>query len=193
MISQVYDFRTNYLRLESWKNWYVNLVMNDGLVIRRGKNRQQQSKDGQKGATNVVYEYDDELAIEVFKYRKALVDFGESSVTRAPRPSRVQFRVGQVVRHKQLDLVGVIIGWDERAQAPISWIQRNYVDEDERDRYVQQPHYLILVDEKFQAKYSGKAYVVQDDIEVVQNNQVGYLISAKPNERFIKIAYLIFI
>ncbi len=37
----------------------------------------------------------------------------ESSLTRSPRPSKVFYRVGQVVRHKILGYHGVIIGWDE--------------------------------------------------------------------------------
>lgn len=47
-------------------------------------------------------------------------------MTRSPRPSKVQFKVGQVIKHKNLDLYGVIVGWDEVAQAPQNWIDRNY-------------------------------------------------------------------
>ena len=35
-----------------------------------------------------------------------------------------------------------------------------------------QPHYLILVDEKYQNMYASKAYIVQEDIEIVSNTQV---------------------
>lgn len=37
-------------------------------------------------------------------------------MTRSPRPSKVLFRVGQVVRHKIKGFYGVIIGWDATAQ-----------------------------------------------------------------------------
>ena len=40
------------------------------------------------------------------------------------------------------------------------------------DRLVKQPHYLILVDEKFQKKFTGKAYIAQERIEIVSNYKV---------------------
>ena len=40
------------------------------------------------------------------------------------------------------------------------------------DRLVKQPHYLILVDEKFQKKFTGKAYIAQEHIEIVSNYKV---------------------
>ena len=51
-------------------------------------------------------------------------------MTRSPRPSKVLYRVGQVIRHKRLNIRGVIIGWDENAKAPIDWIERNYSEEE---------------------------------------------------------------
>lgn len=130
MIAQFYDFKTNYLNVESWRKWYVDLVMDETRGRKRWQpgNRKEQDQKKQQANEQLLksVDYDDELALEVLAYRKNLVDFGESSVTRAPRPSRVLYRVGQVIRHKHLDLVGVIIGWDERAMAPASWIDRNY-------------------------------------------------------------------
>lgn len=143
MISQFYDFKSNYMSLESWKKWYVSLLTIDSNRANRGKSSssssRKQSQGGGEGESNNEETWsgadsDDELAIEVLKYRKALTDFGESAVTRAPRPSSVHFRVGQVVKHKQLDLKGVIIGWDDRAQAPNSWLHRNYVVEEVRKK-----------------------------------------------------------
>lgn len=139
MISQFYDLKTNYLSIESWKNWYIKYLSDEYWDIgNRGQPRQRSSnKDGETKQTHSDNDEDnDELAIEVLKYRKTLVDFGESGRTRAPRPSKVSFKVGQVVRHKQLDLVGVIIGWDERAKAPTTWIQRNYVQEEVKNRFL---------------------------------------------------------
>ena len=37
---------------------------------------------------------------------------------------------------------------------------------------VEQPHYLILIDEKYQALFTNKAYFAQDQIQVVSNSQV---------------------
>lgn len=120
------DLKENYLSLESWKKWYINLVMDEARMMKR--NRKQQHQQLKKDLES--FDYDDDIAIEVFTYRKSLVDFGESSVTRMPRPSRVLYRVGQVVRHKKFALTGVIIGWDEKCQAPTNWIERNYVLEE---------------------------------------------------------------
>ncbi len=40
------------------------------------------------------------------------------------------------------------------------------------ETYVDQPHYLILVDKNFQNEFQHKAYVVESDIEVTTNIQV---------------------
>lgn len=36
------------------------------------------------------------------------------------------------MKHKALDLYGVIIGWDEKAMATDEWLQRNYDSKDVR-------------------------------------------------------------
>lgn len=40
-------------------------------------------------------------------------------VRRTPRPNNVQFRVGQVVKHKKLGYRAVIIGWDPKARVSL--------------------------------------------------------------------------
>jgi hypothetical protein len=40
------------------------------------------------------------------------------------------------------------------------------------DKFIAQPHYLILVDKPNQGKYAQKAYLAQSEIEVVANKQV---------------------
>jgi hemimethylated DNA binding protein len=35
----------------------------------------------------------------------------------------VQYRVGQVIRHKKWGYLGVIVGWDSTAKAPEDWLQ----------------------------------------------------------------------
>merc|ERR1719436_2027717 len=62
-------------------------------------------------------------AVEVFKFRDKDGFFGQSPEPRDARPPHVQFRVGQVVKHKRWGYRGVIIGWDETARAPASWIE----------------------------------------------------------------------
>lgn len=136
MITQYYDFKSNYLTFDSWKKWYISLVIDEArdasadILIKRSR---------QKSTTTATTWHDNaedyDVALEVLTYRKNLADFGESSVTRSPRPSRVRFRVGQVIRHKRFDLIGVIIGWDERAHAPSSWIERNYNLDEVRQKH----------------------------------------------------------
>ena len=35
-----------------------------------------------------------------------------------------------MIKHKRLNIKGVIIGWDEKAKAPDEWIDRNYSEEE---------------------------------------------------------------
>ena len=55
-------------------------------------------------------------AKEVEDYLMEEVYFGQSKTPRNHRPSSVSFGVGQVVRHKMAEYVGVIIGWDTVAK-----------------------------------------------------------------------------
>ncbi|CAF0951483.1 unnamed protein product [Brachionus calyciflorus] len=162
LMVSVRDFRKNYFTIESWKKWYISFVIENenNLVLRKPK------------PGDVNYNGDD-LAIEVLKYRKQSINFAESSKIRSPRPSdeKVKFRVGHVVYNKRLDIYGVIIGWDEECHAPETWIDRNY-EPQERERLMNQPHYLLLVDEKYQDKFSGKVYVYQDDLERVFDRKI---------------------
>lgn len=41
-----------------------------------------------------------------------------------------------------------------------------------REILLEQPHYLILVDAKYSNQFSGKAYVAQEQIELVLNTPV---------------------
>ena len=55
----------------------------------------------------------------------------------------IDFKVGQVIKHKKWGYNGVIIGWDETAKAPREWIKRNH---GENKHWKRQPNYSILVD-----------------------------------------------
>ena len=51
-----------------------------------------------------------------FREEKGGGHFASSARPRNPRPPHVEFRVGQVVKHKLWGYHGVIIGWDETAK-----------------------------------------------------------------------------
>lgn len=55
-------------------------------------------------------------AYEVLRYRQERGFFTSSLSVRWKRPSHVQFRVGQVVKHRSEGYTGVIVGWDVKAR-----------------------------------------------------------------------------
>ena len=59
-----------------------------------------------------------EFSPQVLKFReeKGGGHFASSAQPRNPRPPHVEFRVGQVIKHKLWGYHGVIIGWDETAK-----------------------------------------------------------------------------
>ena len=54
------------------------------------------------------------IQLQVLKYREKDGHFTQSAAVRDPKPPHVQYRVGQVVKHKLWGYHGVIIGWDEQ-------------------------------------------------------------------------------
>ena len=97
--------------------------------------------------TNTVFDPNDELgespALEVMKYRETQQFFGQSTIVRYPKAPHIQFRVGQVVKHKKWGYRGVIIAWDETAKAPEEWLKAMHKENKE---WRNQPNYSILVD-----------------------------------------------
>ena len=59
------------------------------------------------------------VAKEVEEYRLKEVYFGQSKKPREYRTSSIRYSVGQVVRHREDEYVGVIIGWDRVAQVSV--------------------------------------------------------------------------
>ncbi len=57
----------------------------------------------------------EEVEVRDDKYMYDNVYFARSSTPRVNRPEHVALRVGDVVRHKEQGLYGVVIGWDEHA------------------------------------------------------------------------------
>ncbi|KAL6729140.1 hypothetical protein Aduo_000223 [Ancylostoma duodenale] len=78
------------------------------------------------------------------------------------RAPHVQWRVGQVVKHKVHGYRGVIIGWDLTAKASKEFIER--VHKGNKD-FADKPNYAILIDVRDRL-IPQLGYVVQDNIEL---------------------------
>uniref|UniRef100_A0AC34QRB3 Hemimethylated DNA-binding domain-containing protein n=1 Tax=Panagrolaimus sp. JU765 TaxID=591449 RepID=A0AC34QRB3_9BILA len=70
--------------------------------------------------------------------------FGLGIKLRDPKPPNVIFSVGDVVYHKTLKYKGVIVGWDEKENAPEKWLKA--VRGSITDRGESQPNYAVLID-----------------------------------------------
>jgi len=72
--------------------------------------------------------------------------FATSPKPRRRRPSEVLYRVGQIVFHRQLEVRGVVMGWDEVAVAPLHWLKQVYgVTNTE---IYEEPHYTVICDQR---------------------------------------------
>lgn len=95
--------------------------------------------------------------------------FATSTQPRSPRPSNVHFRVGQVIKHKIWGYRGVIIGWDEVAVAPVSWMNMNHPPD--KPHWRTMPNYSILVDTRDRLP-PQITYVPQENIEIASKTQI---------------------
>jgi len=151
-VTQITEIRENWLRVEPWRKWcwgFMHLRLRD-----------------------LLDPYADPLgecpAVEVFRLRDKNGYFGQSTEPRDVRPPHIQFRVGQVIKHKKWGYRGVIIGWDEKARAPQEWLAQMHQD---NDRWQHQPNYAILVDTRDRAA-PQITYVPQENIEVVKHTKI---------------------
>ena len=108
------------------------------------------------------------VAVEVMKYRSDVGYFGNNPEPRLVRPVKVKYRIGQVFRHKSMGYHGIIIGWDEHARAPDSWLVNNYGSAAIEKQL--EPHYAVLPDESENDKI--QMYISQDDIEIVTSKKI---------------------
>ncbi|KAJ1527706.1 hypothetical protein ONE63_007665 [Megalurothrips usitatus] len=116
-------------------------------------------------------------AYEVLRFRQERGYFASSRNIRWKRPSHMQFRIGQVVKHRNEGYTGVIIGWDLKARASETWLFREYGDLQALRNW---PHYAILVDERDPISTATMApeatYVVQQELELMPNTEVQHSI-----------------
>jgi hypothetical protein len=77
LVKSIYSFKKNYIELESWKKWYLDLVLDKPVPYKAGGG-------GRRGGVGSSLTFghkqranndDDELAVEVLVYRKNLIDF----------------------------------------------------------------------------------------------------------------------
>ncbi|OZC07770.1 hemimethylated DNA binding domain protein [Onchocerca flexuosa] len=110
--------------------------------------------------------------IDVSEDEKETKYFGGSLEPRDPRPPYVKYRVGDVVRHKIHGYRGVIIGWDEKAIAPQSWLEKTHKG---RKEWSEMPNYSVIIDTRDRL-IPQLAYVVEENIELGEG-RVWFLLS----------------
>jgi len=155
LVGQWTHIQENWLRVESWKSWckrLLNLNMRDIMLDPLG----------------LMDPLGECPAVEVFKFRDKDGYFGQSPEPRDARPPHVQFRVGQVVKHKRWGYRGVIIGWDETARAPASWLEEMHKG---NPTWRGQPNYAVLVDTRDRPA-PQITYVPQENLEVVKHTAI---------------------
>ena len=60
-----------------------------------------------------------------FPGEKENTEFASSTVPRTDRSNPdIKFRIGQVIRHKLWGYKAVIVGWDQKTNAPEEWIEQ---------------------------------------------------------------------
>lgn len=72
MIDSFYQFKANYLELESWKKWYISFVIDIPAAYKGSKVYFRKRTENNNKKIN----HDDDIALEVLSYRKSLTDFG---------------------------------------------------------------------------------------------------------------------
>jgi hemimethylated DNA binding protein len=129
--------------------------------VQTGSKMKTSTKTGESNSKSQVIE-EVSRAKEVDEYLMNEVYFGQSKKPRDRRSLAVKFSVGQIVRHKTANYVGVVIGWDEVAKAPDKWIKHYYGN---RKGVELTTHYHVLIDSKYIASGTPYYYVPQEDLE----------------------------
>ncbi len=79
VLESVYQFKSNYFELESWKKWYFSFVVEKPREYNRmARNKGASSSQSRNILSNNMkkVQYDDDIAIEVLNYRKNQKNFG---------------------------------------------------------------------------------------------------------------------
>ncbi|XP_074675824.1 uncharacterized protein LOC141921290 isoform X3 [Strix aluco] len=94
--------------------------------------------------------------------------FAESTHVHSPKPEYIRFSVGQVIVHKRFGYLGVIVGWDVKANTPEDPLQHKHPPA--KQDLKNTPHYRILINK---ANGFGKstAYIPEEEITIIMGLQ----------------------
>lgn len=157
LVSEAAHFKDQYLSWKSWRKWCVQIINKISPSSTTPHFEGQDDPNGQSPA------------IEVISYKDPQGFFAESTEPRDPRPPSVKYRVGQVVKHKRWGYRGIIIGWDEVAKAPESWLKSMHPED--KPHWRTMPNYAILVDTRDRLS-PQITYVPQDNLNIIINTQI---------------------
>ncbi|EUB57875.1 hypothetical protein EGR_07237 [Echinococcus granulosus] len=104
-------------------------------------------------------------------YERNHVFFGANQRIHQTRPLSLRFSIGQVVRHR-LGFKAVVIGWDEFACAPASWMVLRYPRLERELEARRQPNYRLLADAKDTIFQLGPVYAAQDELEALSPEEL---------------------
>ena len=154
LVNDAAIFKDKYLSWKSWKQWCSDIFG---------------SMSSFSDDPNVDDLQGESPALEVILYKDPQGYFAASAQPRSPRPPNVQYRIGQVIKHKVWGYRGVIIGWDPKCRAPEEWIKQMH--REDKPEWRNMPNYSILVDTRDRLT-PQVTYVPEENLEVISNMKI---------------------
>ena len=154
LVNDAAIFKEKYLSWKSWKQWCSDIFG---------------SMSSFSDDPNVDDLQGESPALEVILYKDPQGYFAASAQPRSPRPPNVQYRIGQVIKHKVWGYRGVIIGWDPKCRAPEEWIKQMH--REDKPEWRNMPNYSILVDTRDRLT-PQVTYVPEENLEVISNMKI---------------------
>lgn len=155
LVNDASKFQAKYLSWQSWKRWCRDLISSVAASY-----SDEPIPDDPQGESP---------ALEVIMYKDPQGYFAASPEPRSPRQPNVQYRIGQVIRHKIWGYRGVIVGWDHTCRAPEDWIKQMHPKE--KPHWRNMPNYSILVDTRDRLT-PQLTYVPEENIEIISNMKI---------------------
>lgn len=178
ILSNLVSLKNNYLSIEPWKRWCFNLL----------EQFNEKNNSPWKYYKETMTDTEGESpAVEVMKYKHKEGHFSTTPEPRDPRNPYVKFRIGQVVIHQSWKYRGVIIGWDEKAKAPESWLDEMHGKNNPEWRSM--PNYAIAVDIR-DRKFPQITYVPEVNLQAVKHTKVMHPVIEDYFEKFDGVIYI---